>query len=197
MFTKTEGEIMKIFVSKINQRFSIKEISDSLKKPYPLIHRSAKSLLFDRFLTKDEKGLLSLNYKENHSEIAYIESLRSKAILNNDKSLFLFIKDVFEKVGMDFFIMLIFGSYVVKSNPRDIDILFVLDDQDKTFQVEKILVNIASQFSKKFDFQVISTKSAYEMLSKRDKINILNESLNKHVLLYGAENFYRMLKNAR
>ena len=78
MFTKTQIEIMKLFVSQINRRFSIKEATEILKKPYPLIHRSIKSLIEQKFIQKDEKGLISLNYKENHSKLTYVESLRSE-----------------------------------------------------------------------------------------------------------------------
>lgn len=197
MFTKTEVKIMEVFVSKIDKRFSIKEISEMLKKSYPLIHRSIKGLIKEKFILKDEKELLSLNYKEKHSELAYIEALRSKNALLRDKTLALFAKDVYDKIKLDFFVLLIFGSYVEKNNPRDIDVLFIVEDENQVDETEKILVNIVSNFMKHFEIQAISSKSAYEMLAKRDKINILNETLNKHILLFGAENYYRILKNAR
>lgn len=197
MFTKTQAEILKIFVSHIDRRFSIKEVSETLKKPYPLIHRSIQDLLNKKYLFKDEKNFLSLNYKNNHSELGYIESLRSKLVLDKDKTLALFNNDVKNKINLDFFVLLIFGSYVEKSNPRDIDILLIIENEDRLTDVEKTISNIASQFTKKFEIQVITTRSAYEMLAKREKSNILNESLNKHLLLFGAENYYRMVNNAR
>ena len=197
MFTKTQASIMKLFVGKINQKFSIKEIAEILKKPYPLIHRSIKSLLQQEFILKDDKYFLSLNYKENNAELAYIESLRSKDALTKDKTLSLFLKDVSDKSKLDFFVFVIFGSHVEKNNSRDIDVLFIIEDEKKVNEAEKTLVNLALHFTKHFEIQVISVESAYEMLSKRDKINILNETLNNHILLFGAENYYRILKNAR
>ena len=197
MITKTQAEILKIFVSHIDRRFSIKEISETLKKSYPLIHRSIQDLLNKKYLLKDEKKFLSLNYKNNHAELGYIESLRSKLALDKDKTLTLFSNDVKNKLNLNFFVLLVFGSYVEKSNPRDIDILLIIEHEDKLTEVEKTIVNIASQFTKKFEIQVITVKSAYEMLAKRENINILNESLNKHLLLFGAENYYRMVNNAR
>src|SRR3989344_903311 len=152
MFTKTQALIMQVFASKIIEKFSINQISKIIKKPYPLVHRSIRVLIDKGFIIKDSKGFLELNYKENHQELTYIESLRKKDILSKDKLVSLF---------------------------------------------EKIVNNIASNFTVKFDINIISVESAYEMLSKRDKINILNESLNKHIILFGTENFYRILKNAR
>jgi len=197
MFTKTQIEIMKLFVSQINRRFSIKEATEILKKPYPLIHRSIKSLIEQKFIQKDEKGLISLNYKENHSKLTYVESLRSELYLSKDKTLNLFTRDVKEKIGIDFFVFLIFGSYLEKSNPRDIDVLIIIENEDSVSKIDKTLSNIIGHFTKPFEIQVISIKSAHEMLIKRDKINILNETLNKHIILFGAENYYKILTDAR
>ncbi|PIN93356.1 hypothetical protein COU54_03365 [Candidatus Pacearchaeota archaeon CG10_big_fil_rev_8_21_14_0_10_31_24] len=197
MFTKTQAEILKIFVSQIDRRFSIKEIAEMLKKPYPLIHRSIQDLLKKGFLIKDEKHFLSLNYRKNHTELGYVEALRSKQALDKDKILSLFLQDVKNKLSLNFFVLLIFGSYVEKSNPRDIDIILILEDEKRLSEVEKTMQNIASQFTKNFEIQVVSTKSAHEMLAKRENLNILNESLNKHLVLFGAENYYWMVSHAR
>lgn len=196
MLTKTQIEIMKIFASKINNKFSIKQISEILNKPYPLIHGSTKLLIEGIFLLKDDKNLISLNYKDNFQTLSYIESLRSEDFIR-DKTLKLFIKDLFEKIKDDFFVFLIFGSSIESKEPRDIDILFIVQDKERINKIEKAISNIASNFSKKFDINVISSESAYEMFSKRDSVNVLNETLNKHILLFGAENYYRILKNAR
>ena len=56
MLTKTQAGIMKVFASKINERFSIKQVSETLKKPYPLIHRSIKLLINDGFLLNYFRG---------------------------------------------------------------------------------------------------------------------------------------------
>lgn len=197
MFTKTEVRIMEVFVSKIDKKFSIQEISKILKRTYPLIHRSIHNLLRKRYILRDEKELLSLNYKENLGELGYIEVLRSRTVLSKDKTLSLFVNDVSEKIKTDFFILLVFGSYLEKEKPRDIDVLCIIEDEKHVSEIERTFNNISSHFTKNFEVQVISTKSAYEMIGKRDKVNILNETLSKHILLFGAENYYRILKNAR
>ena len=187
---------MQVFASKINEKFSIKQVSEILKKPYPLIHRSTTLLIKDNFIIKDSKELLSLNYKENPMEIAYIESLRAKQKLKN-KSFSLFVDDVLTNMGPGFFIFLVFGSFVESDSSRDIDILLIAEDREKISNIEKIIDNTADNFSLKIHANVISLSSAYEMLSKRDNLNIMNETLNKHILIFGAENYYRTLKNAR
>ncbi|MCX6748580.1 MAG: hypothetical protein NT076_03165 [Candidatus Pacearchaeota archaeon] len=197
MLTKTQIEIMKVFASKINKKFSINEIAEMLKKPYALIHRSMQKLISDKLILLDEKKLLSLNYKENFAELSFVESMRTKDSLAKEKSVLLFIKDSLKEINEDFFIFLIFGSFVDKQNFKDIDIIVILDKQSKVEQVEKIIINLASNFSLKIDLHVLSKESAYEMFSKREQTNILNESLNKHLVVSGGESYYRILSNAR
>lgn len=197
MLTKTQVKIMEVFVSKINEKFSIKQVSEIIKKPYPLVHRSMRYLIEDNFIIKDNKELLSLNYKENHPFLSYVEAIRKKDFLNKDKTTALFIKDCLEQLKQDFFVFLIFGSAVEVKNPRDTDLLLIVDDENKLNETEKTLNNLADNFSKKLDINVISIKSVYEMLSKRDDINLLNETLDKHIIIFGGENYFRILKNAR
>ena len=65
----------------------------------------------------------------------------------------------------------------------------ILDNNENISRIEKLINNIASNFSFKIDLQVISRESAYEMLSKREQLNIMNESLTKHLIVFGAENY--------
>ena len=195
MFTKTQIEIMKIFVSKIDKKFSINQISNILKKKYPLIHRSIKPLIEKNFLLKDEQYLISLNYRDNYPELAFLESIRKSEWLNKDKDAKLFFQECLKSIQVDFFISIVFGSSVEKKG-RDIDLLFIFNEKELE-KNEKIIRNISKNFTLNLDINVIPVESAYEMLSKREEANVLNEILNKHTILFGGENFYRILNNAR
>ena len=124
MFTKIQVEIMKVFVSKITTRFSIKQIAETLNKKYTVIHRSIKPLILGSYLLKDEQDLISLNFRKNHSELAYIETLRRENIFEKNKDLQLFCADCFKALKTDFFISILFGSSV-EGKGRDLDLLFV------------------------------------------------------------------------
>lgn len=199
MLTKTQAEILKVFVSKIDGRFSIKEIADKLEKHYPLIHRSVFGLLDEGILKKDEKGFVFLNYKfvEKWGEVCYAEALRKEGFLKKNKSFSIFFGDVLNSIINTEFIALVFGSSVNGTNPRDIDFLIILEDKKKINEIEKIIDNLSDNFSFKLHTHVLSMESAEEMLSRREEVNLVNETLNKHILLFGSENYYRMLKNAR
>ena len=197
MLTKTQIEIMKVFVSKINKKFSINEISEILKKPYALIHRSMQKLIKNGIVILDDKRLLSVNYKDNFALLSFVESLRVKYYLARKKAVLLFIKDCLNEINEDFFVFLIFGSFAENGKFNDIDIIIILDNPSNTERTEKIVKNVASNFSFKIDLHVISKESAREMFSKREQANILNESLNKHLIVFGGENYYKILSNDR
>ncbi len=199
MFTKNQIKIMEVFAANITKRFSIRKIAKLISVDYSHVYRSIKPLIEGNLLSEDEEQYLSLNYKKNHQELAYIESLRNKKFLAKaaNKTTALLIQDALNALKDDFFVLLIFGSAVTKQKPGDVDILLIVDHKDKVNNREKVLYNIASQYSVKFDINVISFESVYEMLASREQLNVLNETLNNHIILHGAESFYRMLKNAR
>lgn len=198
ILTKTQVAIMEKFVAEPINKFSIKSVAENLKKPYPLIHRSVKPLMTKGYFLKDEHGLLSLNYQENHALLAYIEMIRTDRLVGKNKTIKLFAKDFIGKSGLLYLILLIFGSYARgrQKGKSDIDVLAITEDEQSAIRAERIAKNIASDFSENFDINVVSLGSAYEMLKNKKQSNILNEALNNHAILFGAENFYRMVAYA-
>ncbi len=194
---KNHIQIMQVFVSNITELFTLRGISRKLNKDPSLIHRTMKPLIKKKLVTINKYKQLGLNYGQNHQELAYIEHLRSQEFLGRNNDLAMFVDDVIEKFPEDFFVFLLFGSAVTDKNPGDIDVLFIVDNIQKVNTAEKVLQNISGNYEQKFDITVISFESVYEMLAKRNKLNIMNEVLNKHLIMYGAETFYRLIKKGR
>ncbi len=193
--TNTQIEIMKVFVGNINKKFSIKEIAGRLSKPYALVYNSTQKLIQERFLLTDDRKLISLNFRENPAQLSFFESVRTEVFLEKNKDFSLFWKDCLKTIKSDFFITLLFGSSVYKFG-RDIDLLFVFPKGELETN-EMIIRNLSKNFTLNLDLNFVSFESVYEMLSKREEANVLNELMNNHLILFGGENFYRILKNAR
>ena len=130
-------------------------------------------------------------------DLAFAEYLRRDDFLGKFKDMKLFAEEFIGKIKQESFVLLVFGSSVKSSKPRDIDLLLIVDSTDKIAFHEKFLHSIASNYDLPFEERVIGFESVYEMLSKRDEKNIMNEILNKHILLYGAELFYRLIERGR
>ena len=198
MLTKNQLKIMKLFVSKITELFSMRGIERALKMNFRLVHYSINPLKERKLLKLNKQNFLSLNYKENHDVLSYVEYMRRNEFLSKPKNkvLAMFLKEFVDNFKEKSFVLIIFGSAVTSDKPNDIDILLIVDDVKKTDPSEKYLYNTSGDygFEEKLDIITISYESVYEMLAKRDEVNIMNEILNKHIILYGAELFYRLIQ---
>ncbi len=201
MLTKSQLKIMQLFASKITGNFSLIDVSRSLKMQYKVVYRAMKVLVERKYIIADNKRY-KLNYKENHQVLSFVEFLRADELLGERKNgiLSLFVSDMIKKIKEEHFVLIVFGSTVENNGsakPRDVDILLIVDNIDKVESVERQVQVISKIFTLKFDINVVSYESVYEMLEKREQMNVINEVLNKHIIVHGSEIFYRMLSKGR
>ncbi|MBI4453078.1 hypothetical protein HY636_00370 [Candidatus Woesearchaeota archaeon] len=196
---KSTVKVLQLFTGHITESFALREVARRLKMYVSLTHRAIQPLITEKIVLQDKHKFLSLNYKIHHETFAFVEYLRRDELLNKVKykDIALFAEEVITKIKEDNFILLVFGSTIDSKKPRDIDILLIVDNTNKVDFHEKFLHNIASNYDLPFEERVISFESVYEMLAKRDEMNVMNEILNKHIILYGAELFYRLIQRGR
>lgn len=194
---KSTAKILKFFVSNITESFTLREVARKLVMNVSLVHKAIQPLINSKIIEQDKHKNLKLNYKIHNETLIFAEYLRRDDFFDKNKDIKLFNDEVFDKIKEDNFILLIFGSAVESDKPRDVDVLLVVDSMNKVEFHEKFIYNIASNYDLPLEIQVIPYESVYEMLLKRDEKNIINESLNKHIILYGAELFYRLIERGR
>jgi len=198
MFTKTQLKIMQLFTSQITKRFTLRGVAKELDMHHYLAHKACKPLIQDKLIIQEDSRYI-LNYKENHQELAYFEHLRSEEFLSKarNKTLAMLTEEMIEDFPYGYFVLLIFGSTVISQKPRDIDLLVIVEKTEEIESAEKALYHITRNYTLKLHTVVISFESVFEMLGSRDEKNVVNEVLNKHLILYGAELFYKLLKKGR
>jgi len=194
---KSTAKVLQLFTGSITESFTLRETARRLNMHVSLAHRAIRPLIESNIIGQDKHKNLSLNYRIHHETLAFAEYLRRDNFLLKFKDIKLFAEEVINKIKQDSFVLLVFGSAAISNKPRDIDILLILDSTDKVAFHEKFIHNIASNYSQPFEERVIAFESVYEMLAKRDEKNIMNEILNKHIILYGAELFYRLIQRGR
>lgn len=182
--TSTQRTILTHFCAHITQRFSLRETARALNKHPALIQRASQDLI-KRGLIQEKKGGYSLNYKQHHQEHAYTEYLRSKEFLSKHPKLALLKKDIAQKLPAS--TLLIFGSAVTTNNPRDIDILIITQHP----RAQQIIEQTLAQTTIPADTTILSFESIQEL--KTHENSILQQALNKHIVLYGAEMFYQLI----
>jgi predicted nucleotidyltransferase len=202
ILTKTQLRIMQLFTGRITETFSIRQVERELNRDYSLVHRAIKPLIDKYKLLKEtENARVILNFREHHNILSYVEYLRRDSLLSKPKhkDLAMCLEAFIKKFKEESFVLLLFGSAVNKNNPRDIDILLIVDSMKKTESSEAFLHNVSRDYEldEKLHIVCITYESVYEMLGKREQRNVLNEVLNKHIIIHGAELFYRLLDRGR
>lgn len=192
IFTKTEIKVLELFVSRILDSFTIRGVSRLIKKDLKIVHTSIKKLISREFLIKDKNGL-RLNYKNNITDLAYIENIRKEDFFKKHDLIKIHIMNFLKKSSTKAFVLLVFGSYAAgkETKKSDVDLLAVLPYENEKF--EKELNSSLSVSSKRFHITIITEESFKEMLHKRDEMNVVNETFNNHILFYGAEQYYALL----
>lgn len=192
LLTKTEIKALEVFVTNILNNFTIREISRLSKKDLKIVHTSIKMLITKGFLTKQKSGLV-LNYKNNWQDLAYVENIRKEDFFKKNPLIRVYLNRFLEKIKNKFFILLIFGSYASGNADKksDIDLLAITPKEDSGF--ERQLNSAVSLSREHFHINIVSIAEFKEMLAKRDELNIANETLSCHIIVYGAEQYYALL----
>lgn len=191
MFTKTEIRALKLFTSRILDSFTIREVSRLIKKDIKIVHTAIKSLIKENFFIGEKKGL-RLNYKNNTADLAYIESIRKEAFLRKHTLIKIHINNFLARCKNKFFILLVFGSYASGKETRKSDIDLLLITPAEGIELERSLKAVLSSMEE-FHITSITGDNFIEMLKKREELNVVNETFNNHIILYGAEQYYALL----
>ena len=193
MFTKTQARIMKLFTSSITKGFNFTPITERTGIDRKNVSMALKALVKKK-LVNLENRVYSLNYAENHQELAYVEHLRSGEFLDRKKNAYvkLVVNDVLDKISHPSFIFLLFGSRVnADPNAYDVDLMIIVDTEEKANEIQRIADRIKSPL--RLEIKIYWYEAAYEMLQQREEKSVLHQTLNKHFIFHGAESYYRLI----
>lgn len=164
-------------------------MSKQINKHYRPVHASVQTLISHEYLIKNENGLIEPTFK-NTLLLELGEKQRLETQTNKEIKV---IINKISKLKTTFFSAILFGSSVYKKG-KDIDILIIVPTvQDiETFKKD-VKISLGSILSK-IDLNIITEESCFEMLNKPNTLNVMNEIMKNHLVLYGHENFYNILK---
>ena len=74
--------------------------------------------------------------------------------------------------------------------------MIVIAEKKHHENIEKETVHLQAIYSLKLNFFVMTQKDYESMLISKEQVNIGKESLKSHVLLYGTELYYQMVRDA-
>lgn len=192
---REELKIIDLFRKNILSEFTLKQIMKKLnKKSYNWTYNAVVNLS-KKILISEKKGnttIIQLNL-ESPITITYLAYLDREEAYKKKVPL---INEIIESCSKfsPYFILIVTGSYVTDNVRKGSDIDLVIITKDK--KGIKPYVNEITRLSGiNVDLHILTKKEFYQMLIA-DEENFGKEIFRKHLLFYGTESYYQIIKEA-
>ncbi len=193
-----EMKILDLFRKNIFAEFTLKQIMEKLgKKSYNWTYK-AISKLSKNVLVSEKKGnttVIKLNLN-NPCAITYLSFLDRQEAYKRD--IFLtneLIENISKKTP--YFILIITGSYATNyvKKDSDLDLVVIVDNENNKKEISPYIKDVTRLSGINVDMHIFTKNEFYLMLTN-DKENFGKEVFRKHLLFYGAEAYYQIIKEA-
>lgn len=198
MTTPTQIDIIS-YLLKEEKPQNIRGIARSLKKSYALVYNNIEDLRRKEIILKQNlppAQIISLNKHAPVELLIEAEKRRKHRFLQKNKWAKVFLKDVLSHAKTKFFTLIIFGSYVrgKQTEKSDLDILVIVPKKEYFKEMERALNNAYTKIKK--HIVIVDELDFIEMINKPNQLNVGNEVLKNHILLYGAEQYYQLVEKS-
>lgn len=187
-------KVLKFFAENKEKAFSIRQASKLLKMSYKLVHEQIIKLEKTNHIKTKFMGrakACNFTYKYDYLTVN-VEEERKKELFKN-KNIKLIYKRI-KEIKKPFFILLVFGSFADKTNKKNSDIDLCLITNNK--KINKSVNEVLSITPIGVHLNEFTSDEFMSMLSTT-KENVAHEIKNNNIILYGIENFYEMINNAK
>lgn len=191
----TKDKILKLLLSNKEKEFTIRAISKEINVDYKTIHIFVNQLIREETINAKRAGqtvLCSINTKRFNSDIFRAETIRREELLRN-KDFYVLHRRIKEMEKYPFFILLLFGSYASRTQRKgsDIDLMLISDNK----AISKKIGEMLSLVPLKTHFIEFSPEEFLSML-KTTEFNVGREAFRNNIILFGIEDYYRLINNA-
>lgn len=198
-FVKKELELLIFFIKEPWKAFTLAEIKNlSKKKSYHYVFEALKKFAKTGLLKEEKKGnanIYSLNY-ETDEHIGYLAFMEAIIKEKRNDIPFSNLKHITDLIKTPFYILIVGGSYAEgKQKPSsDIDVAIIVPDCESKKPFEAALKRGELIIPEVHGF-VFTSEEFYRMLVNSE-YNFGKELARKHILVGGAEAYYKILFEA-
>ncbi|MFH1682819.1 MAG: nucleotidyltransferase domain-containing protein [Candidatus Woesearchaeota archaeon] len=194
--TKTQLDILGLLLT-TDKPQSIRGIAKELKKSYSLTYNNLKDLQKREIIYKKDippAQIIELNKNAPTEIFIEAENELKRKFLKKHKWMQVFLNNLLADSRQSFFILIVFGSYSKgKQNKNsDLDLLAIVPSPESVDKMESALNKIYTQVKK--HVVIITSEQFVEMIKKPEELNVGNEAKQNHLLLYGTEQYYQLIR---
>ena len=203
---RKELDIVDVFRKDPLKEFSFKEIMISAKKRSVNWSYNTLKKFVNLKLIIPKKVNNSYLYKVNLNNsllLSYFHTLDfADAYIKNtawSKEIYTLLEGVRVEVAKvtPFFILLVFGSYASKRfrKDSDLDLVFIVESKEVWKEIEPYIDKVVKREILKIHYHIITKNDFVEMLLRKEE-NLGKEIFKKHIILWGFDQYYELIKEA-
>jgi len=198
ILTKEEMKIIGLFRMGLLKQYTIREIAKNInKKSYNWVFKAIgklKGLEIIKAETKGNSSICSINLESNLTLI-YLSLLEQERI--SDKLPLKNIKILLESIPVKYYTFIIAGSYAEgkQTGKSDLDVAVIVENKDDSKKVFAVLKNKGELMIPKAHIFVFSKEEFFKMLLEKEE-NYGKQAFRNNIIIFGAENYYLVLKEA-
>ncbi|MFT4343299.1 MAG: nucleotidyltransferase domain-containing protein [Candidatus Woesearchaeota archaeon] len=179
--------ILRLLVEHNQESYSVSEIAKLIKKDYKNTYEAIKNL--PSINIRKSAGANQVSFAFAFSELLFQVEIQRRHEILKDKNLNILCNDL-SKVNSQF-ILLLFGSRAKKTNRKDsdYDLLLISDNP-------KIVEQKLSLYPLNIHVNTFSLQEFKDMLLSKE-FTVVSEAVKNNVILFGIEDYYRFVENAR
>ena len=190
----TKDKILKLLLSNKDREFTIREISKRVSVDYKAVYIVTNKLIESKVVSAKRAGqtiLCSINQKEFNADVFRAEFIRRKELLRNSD--LRVMRNYFKDIKEPFFILLLFGSYTSGKTRKgsDIDLMLISDNGELRKKARRIVSLIPLEIHL-VDFN----SNEFLSMLKTTEFNVGKEAVNNNIILFGIEDYYRLIQHA-
>ena len=198
-------KIVALFSKDLGKELTIHQIKNELKRSYHFIYDNTTKLIEENILNKKTRGhstVCSLNLKnEKTKAMLILNSIDEKEQLLDKKA----IKSLFGGLvsnitsRIEVLSIVLFGSYAkgIETKSSDIDLLIICEKKDKNNIIQREIGALETMYDHKINQIVVTAQMFKDMITSKAELNVRKEALNNHIILYGAETFWKIVLEAK
>lgn len=198
--------VLSFLLANPGRSFTQLEIAKSVgqEKSYKNVREVIKELAVQGVIVKQEIGAsvsCSLNFKVSKTldYLAYVENAKRYELFKRVPAVREIGERLIEQIRLHtpFFSLLLFGSYAKGTFHERSDVDFVVIAEKKHHAaIGNEFAHLQAIYTLKLNFFVMAPADYEGMLKRKGEINVGKESLRGHVLLYGTELYYQVVRDA-